>query len=186
MRIAIHQPNFCPWFPYFEKIQAADKFVILRHCQYEKGGYQNRFNIGDQWYTMPVASGLEPIDQKKYIEPVSNWRKLKARLPQYEKILDKFDWCISESLLATNVGIILTISGILGLRTSYFMDQPTDLTSTDRLVEICRQHGATTYLAGPSGGKYMDFQKFDSAGIKVEFHENKIKRPILEFLNEII
>ena len=40
MRISIHQPNFVPWYPFFQKIQQCDKFIILTHCQFEKNGYQ--------------------------------------------------------------------------------------------------------------------------------------------------
>ena len=45
MTITIHQPNFMPWYPFFEKIQQADIFVLLGHCQFEKNGFQNRFSI---------------------------------------------------------------------------------------------------------------------------------------------
>ena len=40
MRVAIHQPNFFPWYPYFEKILRADIFVILQNCQFEKNNFQ--------------------------------------------------------------------------------------------------------------------------------------------------
>ena len=58
MRLAIHQPNFMPWYPFFEKIKNCDKFIMLTHCQFEKNGYQNRFNLNDKWYTMSVKKGL--------------------------------------------------------------------------------------------------------------------------------
>ena len=39
MKIAIHQPNFFPWYPFFEKIKNCDIFIILTHCQFEKNGF---------------------------------------------------------------------------------------------------------------------------------------------------
>ena len=51
MRVSIHQPNFVPWYPFFQKIKEVDVFVILKECQFEKNGYQNRFNFNDKWYT---------------------------------------------------------------------------------------------------------------------------------------
>lgn len=135
---------------------------------------------------MSVNSGLQPIGEKYYTKPVQDWEKIKAKLPQYKSILNSFDPCISESLMGTNINIILMISAMLKIRTGYSMDLPTDLTATDRLVKICQDHGATTYVSGPSGKDYMDMEAFDRAGIEVEFHENKDKRPILEVLNEII
>ena len=64
MIISIHQPNFMPWNPFFEKIQQSDLFVFLTHCQFEKGGYQNRFNYNNKWYTMSTSRGLIPIIDK--------------------------------------------------------------------------------------------------------------------------
>ena len=69
MRVSIHQPNFVPWYPFFQKIKEVDIFVILKECQFEKNGYQNRFNFNDKWYTMSVKKGLEPIRDKVYIDP---------------------------------------------------------------------------------------------------------------------
>ena len=59
MKIAIHQPNFMPWYPFFQKVESADIFVILSNCQFEKNNFQNRFNIDDRWYTMSTNKGLE-------------------------------------------------------------------------------------------------------------------------------
>ena len=28
MRVSIHQPNFVPWYPFFQKIKEVDKFII--------------------------------------------------------------------------------------------------------------------------------------------------------------
>ena len=80
MVISIHQPNFMPWYPFFQKIQKCDKFVILTHCQFEKNGYQNRFNFNDDWYTMSVKKGLEPIKDKIYLNPKNDWDRIKNRL----------------------------------------------------------------------------------------------------------
>ena len=38
---------------------------------------------------------------------------------------------------------------------------------TDRLIEICRAVGATTYLAGVDAVEYMDTRRFAAAGIMV-------------------
>ena len=64
MRISIHQPNFVPWYPFFQKIKEVDVFVILKECQFEKNGYQNRFNFNNKWYTMSVKKGLELMRDK--------------------------------------------------------------------------------------------------------------------------
>jgi hypothetical protein len=40
---------------------------------------------------------------------------------------------------------------------------------TERLVELCRQAGATEYLSGPSARGYIDESLFESAGITLRY-----------------
>ena len=98
MIVAIHQPNFFPWWPFFEKIQQADLYVCLTHCQFEKNGYQNRFDYNNKWYTMSVNKGLESIRDKVYVDPKENWDRIKNSLPEYKSVLNELDTCIGESL----------------------------------------------------------------------------------------
>ena len=77
MKIAIHQPNFLPWYPFFQKIKEVDKFIILGNCQFEKNGFQNRFNLNDKWHTMSIKKGLDPINTKTYLNPLKDWNKIK-------------------------------------------------------------------------------------------------------------
>ena len=87
MIVTIHQPNFVPWYPYFQKIQQADVFVLLGHCQFEKNGYQNRFYLKDKWNTLSVKKGLDPILEKYYVDPLKDWNTIKNRLFEYKNIL---------------------------------------------------------------------------------------------------
>lgn len=185
MKIAIHQPNFMPWASFFDKMKDVDMFVILTECQFEKGGFQNRFNINDKWFTMSVSSGHQSsILDKKYLNPEKDWKDIYSRLKKYRKILDRFTQFVDPSLSKMNTRIILEISKILFGKVNVVLDYPTTLTSTDRLVDICNHFKATTYLAGSSGANYMDLEKFKQAGVTVEFQTPKDTRPILEVLNE--
>jgi len=182
MRVSIHQPNFVPWYPFFQKIKEVDKFIILKECQFEKNGYQNRFNFNDKWYTMSVKKGLEPIRDKVYIDPKNNWDKIKNSLPKYKSILDEMDKCIGENLAATNFCIIANFCEMLGIDTELEVDQPTNLVSTERLLDICKSWGATEYLSGIGGKDYLDVKLFNDNGIKVVFQEDMDKRHTLELL----
>jgi hypothetical protein len=186
MVVSIHQPNFIPWYPFFQKIQSSDIFVILTHCQFEKNNFQNRFNFEDKWYTLSVNKGLEPIKDKKYVNYNEDWAKIKTNLSQYNHILSLFDEYITENLAYTNVAIIRKIAEILDIKTRIIVDKPTDLKGTDRLVNICKEYKATKYLAGSGGSKlYLEVDKFTKEGIDVEFQqaEHLIKLPILKVLN---
>ena len=69
MIITIHQPNFFPYYPFFQKMEEADIFVILTYCQFEKNNFQNRYNKDSKWYVMCVNKGLDPIYTKTYLNP---------------------------------------------------------------------------------------------------------------------
>ena len=169
--VTIHQPVFFPWFPFFQKIQKADSFVFLRYCQYEKNGYQNRFNIGSQWFNSPAR----------------DWTKIKKSLNhKYGQILSEFDTCISQSLCETNINIIIKICNILNINTDFCYDNNTDKKSTHRLAQICKDNNATHYLSGTGGKKYLQEQEFMNAGIDViyQIKDEMTKKPILEILKE--
>lgn len=175
MVVSIHQPNFCPWYPFFEKMQRSDVFVILGHCQYEKNGFQNRFEC-DGWNTMSVNKGLEPIVDKKYVNHIADWNKITAKYPH----LKQFDDCISDSLYKTNVNIIRKTAKLLKLNTTIAYDYRTNLTGTERLVSLCKLYGADTYLSGSSGKKYLDARQFGR--IKVIYQEDKTPISFPDFI----
>jgi len=160
----------------------SDVFVILSQTQFRKGGYENRFNVGDRWHTMSVNSGLEMISMKRYINPSKDFGYIKKAFPKKE--LWRFDKCISTSLFATNVNIINACKEILNIDTKLDFDYPTDLTGTERLIDICKTKGADTYLSGISGKNYLDLSKFDEAGIKVIFQDESkmIKKALVEII----
>ena len=72
---------------------------------------------------------------------------------------------------------------MLGYNTEILYDYPTDLKSTERLVDICLHYDATEYLSGISGKNYLDLSLFESNGIKIKFQENLTKIHTLELLN---
>jgi hypothetical protein len=184
MTISIHQPNFFPYYPFFQKMKESDVFVILTRCQFEKNNYQNRFNKDGRWHTMSVNKGLDPINTKVYINPEKDWERIKNNLPDYKNILNQFDDCISSNLSETNVSVIMKIRDILGIKTEILLDYPTDLLSTERLVDICLKNGANKYISGISGSKYLDLDLFKENNIDVVFQnpDEMISKPIIEFL----
>ena len=185
MKVSIHQPNFFPWYPFINKIESVDVFVILAHCQFEKNGYQNRFSNDGKWNTMSVKRGLEPIVDKIYLNPIGDWNRIKSNNSKYKNILDLFDECISESLVETNVAIIKKICKLLSIDTQIVMDYETDLKSTHRLVDICKTNNASQYLSGLSGKDYLDLQLFKNENINVVFQDiSDIKFHTLELLSK--
>lgn len=178
MKIAIHQPNFFPHLNFFKKMEMADYFVFLTHCQFEKNNYQNRFQMDEKWYTMSVGKKKELISQKKYVNYLKDWITIKRRLPYIK--LDVFDDCINGNLAETNMRIIQKIRNRLDINTHLVEDKITESTGTERLIEICKYYGANEYISGPSGKDYMDLELFEAQGIKVTFQEKTASLPILK------
>lgn len=156
----------------------ADTLVLLTHCQFEKGGYQNRFKYNGDWFSMSVNRGLDPIWKKKYFNPYDDWARIKKRIGN--PVLEKFDICISHDLVVTNQMIIWKLQRMLRINTTVITDWATQETGTDRLLEICQRLKATKYISGPSGVKYLDVDKFKQANINVEFHYPSKKIPIID------
>ena len=186
MIVSIHQPNFMPWLPYFQKVSDADIFVILGHCQFEKNNFQNRFAIDGKWQTLRVKKGNDPIIEKKYVNAVEDWDSIKKKLPEHKSNLDEMDYCVSDNLLDTNTKIIKHICGKFGIKTKIEKDFKTSSRKTERLLEICQHYKATQYLSGPSGKNYLNTDLFKNAGIGILYPDNsaEIKRPILECLTK--
>lgn len=178
MVVSIHQPNLCPYAGIFEKIRQSDVFIVMAHCQFTKNNFQNRFYYAERWYTMRCNQSHEPIRNKKYLHPKEDWNRITSRLPK----LKIFDRCVDENLWVMNYGIIQEACRILGIKTVLVQDYKTELTGTDRLVDLCRAARCDTYLSGTSGTKYLDMEKFKNAGINVIFQSNPDKRALCELL----
>ena len=151
MRVAIHQPNFCPHFGFFYKMSQSDIFIILSQVQFEKNGYQNRYFLqGKQkWVSMPVNHGLEPIYQKTYTN--------------------------GERLLQLNMDYIFWAKRVLGIETRIAQDVVTSARSTQRLIDNLNHYGATTYITSPGAkDKYLDEKMIRSAGIDIEYSSHPL------------
>jgi hypothetical protein len=191
--VAIHQPNFMPWYPFFQKMARSNIFVILTTAQYVKGNYHNRFNIDRRWFTMSANKhpAFQRLDEKVYLNPKEDWTDIKHRLPEYEKLLSLFDELIDSNLTETNYRIIARIAALLEIPTVIVPDRYLngDMNGPRNLLRICLALNADRYLGGPSTDKYFtdrDRHMFQEAGvmIKVLEKEKQVQRPILEILNE--
>ena len=186
MRIAMHQPNFVPWMPFFSKIASVDLFVIVYNCQTNRVGYQNRFKYDDRWYTMSIEHGNlhGSIAETNYAFPTRDWERIKRCLPQFKEFFNALDGCIGRSMCETNMAIIRILLEKLKIATPIVYDEPGMLLSTERLLALCQKHGCTHYVSGPSGKNYLDVSRFEAAGIPVEFIDNSQldRRHVFELL----
>ncbi|HEX9332171.1 MAG TPA: WbqC family protein [Anaerolineales bacterium] len=193
MNVVILQPSYIPWRGYFDQIRRADLFIFYDDVQYDKHGWRNRNQIktpqGKQWLTIPVHSkgvteGIAIKDVRiDWSKPWAN-NHLKALTFAYNKspyFKDYLSWLESfynrrdECLADFTIETTILLSRQLGITSTRFLRSSElagiDGAKTDRLVQILKYVGAKHYISGPSARNYIEKEKFDEAGITLEYME---------------
>ena len=190
MRIAISQSNYIPWKGYFDLIQSVDEFVLFDDVQYTRRDWRNRNRIktahGLAWLTIPVQSTGQYLALIKDIEVIDpDWAKkhwktiasVYAQAPHFQWFADRFERLYLEStearLSLINRAWLEAACELLGIHTklTWSMDYAVAEGRTERLVSICQQAGATTYVSGPSARDYIDDACFAAAGIDLQYFD---------------
>jgi WbqC-like protein len=193
MSAIILQPSYIPWRGYFDQIRRADLFIFYDDVQYDKHGWRNRNQIktaqGKQWLTIPVhshgATEGVPINQVR-IDWSRPWAKnhlkaltiaynkspfFKRYLPLLEDFYTRRDELIADFTIETTIRLART----LGIEHTCFLrsSELSGITGekTDRLIQILQRVGATRYISGPSARDYIEQEKFDAAGVTLEYME---------------
>jgi len=191
MIVVILQPSYIPWRGYFDQIRCADLFIFYDDVQYDKHGWRNRNQIksqqGKQWLTIPVHSagvtqGLKIKDVK--IDWSKPWPKnhlkamtisynkapyFKKYLPLLEAFYSRHDDSIAEFTIETTISLARELGN---LHTRFMRSSEVvgiDGQKTERLIQILTKVGATHYISGPSARDYIEQEKFDKAGITLEY-----------------
>ena len=180
MKIAIHQPEHFPYTGFFQKMEAADTFVILDDVQYTKGNFQNRNrflnNSGkEEWFTIP----LEKKPHHKLIKDIKtndtiNWR---------EKIIKQLFWFFglnlshiyfSSDLIKINLASINFCREKLNINTPLVLSSELNIKTkgSQKLSDICDRLEASEYISGQGAKEYLDKSVFNC---KVSFFEPKVK-----------
>ncbi len=188
MRVTIHQPDFLPWLGYFHRWAKSDLFIILDDVQFIKRGWHHRDKIkttrGSSWLTVPVKKKGRYLQKIKDVEidNEQNWRLKHLRtIENTYKKAPNFDRCFAalkeiyakehSFLTEFNIELLMylasefTINTPLDYASKYNLDQ----TLTDRLVQLVKVVGGTTYLTGLGSKEYLDEASFQNAGIALEW-----------------
>ena len=192
MKVVILQPSYVPWRGYFDQIDRADLFVFYDDVQYDKRGWRNRNQIktphGKQWLTIPVYSrGAQtqniPIYQIRIVSE-NPWNEIHLKAIQqsyskapyferYQPLLETFYRRRAEFLADFTVEFSIALARELGNTHTRFLRSSEirgiNGQKTDRLIQILQAVGATHYISGPSAQDYIEREKFDRAGIALEY-----------------
>jgi len=191
MRAVILQPSYIPWRGYFHQIQKADVFVFYDCVQYDDRGWRNRNRIktagGPQWLTIPVNSqGSQTLNRPVNDIPIvwsTPWNEKHLRTLQshyskapyfrkYSVLLDEMFSRRDDKLADFTCATTERLARELGIDHTRFVrssELPATGSKSDRLLSILSHLGASHYISGPSARGYMDLEKFEAAGVSVEF-----------------
>jgi hypothetical protein len=175
-----------PYLGTFAKIAQADTFVLWDSVPMEDSGFENRVRIktaqGPQWLTVPVRRSRDLPLHRVEVANEHAWQRKMARTvemhyskapyfttywPQIKPILE----ARHEYLADLDVELLRYFMGQLGIYTPVVRcrDYVTPEGKNERIVEMCRQLGASAYVFGPQGTNYADVEMFRRAGIEARF-----------------
>lgn len=186
--VAIIQSNYIPWKGYMDILRAADEFILYDDVQYTRRDWRNRNRIktagGTAWLTIPVETGGQFQQAVKDVRVADNdwarvhWETISrayARAPHFKTQRDRFE-ALYRSMTATHLSqinrlFLEALCDALNIPKNIRWSSDYELTGdkTERLVNLCRQAGATDYLSGPSARDYIDPALFEQAGIRLRW-----------------
>ncbi len=205
MKIAIMQPYIFPYIGYFQLINAVDKFIIYDDVNFINKGWINRNRIlvngKDSLFTIP----LKEASQNKLINSIEvNWdiawkskfmktiEQSYKKAPFYSQVhsliedLLGVEQMIFSEIICEN---LIQICRYLNINTqivpSSSIYSNTHLKAQERIIDICTQEQANTYI-NPIGGLEL-YNKIDFKAINIDLFFIKSKSiNYIQFKNEFV
>jgi hypothetical protein len=186
MNVAIHQPQYLPWLPYFLKIEESDVFIFLDTVDFQKNGVQNRNQIktvqGPHWLTVPVRQHLGQQIREVKIDTSGDWRRKHwqtirqcygkaAAFTSYQKRLEEVyarEWT---ELTELNIELMVLMLDWMNIRTKILRSSEMKArgNASDLVLNLCLEVGAKNYLSGTGGREYLDPESFAKAGVEIAY-----------------
>jgi hypothetical protein len=180
MICAISQPTYLPWLGQFNLMDHADVFVFYDDVQMVKQTWDIRNKIktrqGPIWLSVPISHNMH-FDQMLFtntlLDEKKNWRikHLKsiqnayAKAPFYKEIMEwletKFNNSIS-ILADWHIFLIKEISKEIGITTLFYRSSQLNSRhgiKEERLISICKELEATTYLSPLGAYTYIEKER---------------------------
>ncbi len=188
MKVGMSQSNYLPWRGYFDLIKRSDLFLFYDDVQYTKQDWRNRNKIktadGLKWITIPVKRGNDMLKIQDMVPDGQQWRRKHlamiesnySRAPYFDQYIGFFRQFYSmewETLSELNQYLIRNICRMLGISTTFgsVTDYPAEGTKGERVLNILKKVGCTTYNFGPAGKAYLSDEDFEKNGMSVHWME---------------
>jgi len=186
VKTVVLQSNYIPWKGYYDLIRDADIFIYYDEVQYTKNDWRNRNRIytknGLQWLTIPISAEAVKLKISEVEIKDPHWQGLHYKTlslgygkapffhqlkPLLEETYIQQQW---KNLSVVNRFLIEKISALIGIETT-FKDSKDFILEGDRverLINLLKQSGTTTYISGPAAKEYLE-------GYEDRFAENNIE-----------
>ena len=187
-KVAIVQSNYIPWRGYFDLINSVDEFILYDDMQYTIRDWRNRNLIktanGPLWLTIPVDVKGKYVQKikdvtvsdsqwarKHWASIIHSYSKAKYFSASKELFAGLYSQADERFLSKINHRFISAICQLLGINTtvSWSMDYELLGDKTEKLVNLCKQAGATHYISGPAAKSYLLDELFTNEGITVSY-----------------
>ena len=184
------QPYFFPYIGYFHLITSVDEFVIYDNIQYTKKGWINRNRIlsngEDKILTIPIKKDSDYLNIQDRII-ADSWSKDKNKLlntinnsykksPQFNNIFPIVHECLSSlevNLFKFILNSLTILNSYLEIKTKIITSSDISidhsLKSQDKVMAICKNLKATTYVNAIGGQELYNVEDFSNKGIKLKF-----------------
>ena len=162
---------------------------MMDNTQYDKK-FTNRNKIkipdGWSWLTVPINKEHKFLPNKLVeINNKENWKEMhwkkitrsytnskffkKNYKSLFEEVYNK-EW---KFLFELNSELLRQIIDWLGLKIQIIKESELNINgnSTERLVNVCKELGAETYVSGVGGKEYMNEKLFQKNNIKIEYQK---------------
>lgn len=193
MIVSINQPAYLPWLGYFHRIAASDVHVVLDHVQLEKNSFTNRNKVrtkeGWCWATIPLrtkgrfgslAINTVEIDNTsrwtvKHWKTVQSCYSRAAYFSEHKSFLESVysgQWIYLMELLQEMTTYFLTVLGI-STPVLYSSKLSVEGSKEELVLNICKKLGASCYLSGVLGKKYLREEMFAANSVAVAYQDYK-------------
>ncbi len=186
LKLGIMQPYFMPYIGYWQLMKAVDKYVVYDDVNYIKGGWVARNNIlmnGEKKMFILRLNGASPNRHFNEITIADDLSQLLKTLqhtyrkaPYFEQtiaLLTRIAAYPDKTLSAFIANSFREVLRYLHINTEIILsstiEKNNDLRGKDKVLEICRILGATTYYNAIGGQDLYDKDEFREHGIDLYF-----------------
>jgi hypothetical protein len=197
MQVTIHQPDFLPWYGFFNKVARSNRWIVLDHVENNPRdaafwGRRVKILINGQpnWLSVPLnrAPGdsvgmpigemtLNLADSRLMGKRLRSLEMAYAAAPFFEEYRSWATEYFEDSdstLIARNIRFIRRVMEVLKIDTEVLFSSEMNhgsLGGTELLVALLKDAGADSYRCGGGAAGYQDDALFEAAGIELVYNE---------------